>query len=194
MKNTLLALTTTTTLSLFLFPNISKCDLILQSPLVTNWGEWGNWEQCPENTFVIAMELKSDRFTTSDQSGLSGIKFYCSKPGTYNGTEIITSLTSTIGNYGSKFYCGNVAIGFQLRSERNQANGDDSGATNLRLFCSSDISTAAAGGNVQGKRSFLEGDGTEKGEWTTPQLCFKRQAICGIQTMVESEMGSAGKK
>jgi len=62
-------------------------------------------------------------------------------------------------------------------AEQRKKKGDNTGANNLRVFCS----------NLNG--GFLEGDGLDWGHWTAPQKCLSQQAVCGIQTQVQSPVG-----
>lgn len=34
--------------------------VILSSPRITDLGHWGQWEECPDNTFVMGMRLKTE--------------------------------------------------------------------------------------------------------------------------------------
>lgn len=174
--------------------NSNRPNRVLQSPLLTDWGEWGRWENCPLGTFVIGMQLKveSKQQIIHDDTGLNGIRFICSsllsnvfsannKIDDYpiNNNYIESTIESCVGPFGSwrsLYYCNNgVVIGFQLRSEPPQGKADDTAANNLRIICSD--------GEI------IQGEGTNWGYWTWNQKCPKRTAICALQTQVEAKQG-----
>lgn len=62
-----------------------------------------------------------------------------------------------------------------MRTQPNQGILDDSGANNLRLFCGYEL---------------LLGNGHDSGNWTEPQHCDSKQALCGLATQVETNHGS----
>jgi len=81
------------------------------------------------------------------------------------------------GSWRTEFYCTEgLVVGFQLRSEAPQSKHDHSAANNLRVLCSD--------GQV------IEGEGTPWGQWTPVQKCRKRQAVCSLQTQVETNQGA----
>jgi len=158
-----------------------RSEMTLTSPQVTNWGEWKDWEFCPLDSYVVGMQIKNLGYQGifKDDTALNGIKFYCDTIGSNTNEVTIASGTDEWGSFGREFYCEGVATGFQLRSEKPQSFlADDSAANNLRLYCN------------QKKEEFLEGDGLDFGDWTATQHCFTKQAICGIQTQVETDHGS----
>lgn len=161
---------------------------VLYSPRVTDWGEWGDFEYCPENTFVRGMRLKTEAAQgPGDDTSLNGITFMCGFIGEpqrvlHSHSRQIQSLVGKWGTNGVSYECPEgYAVGFQLRSEPSQKHHDDTAANNLRIFCS----TSALNNNV----SYLEGSGLSWGDWTEPQLCKYGKAMCGIRTQVEAEKG-----
>jgi len=128
------------------------------------------------------MQLKTEAYrgVFADDTALNGIKFYCSEVGFRNQNVSIGSGVNHRGSFGKDSFCEGVATGFQLRSEAYQTVfADDTAANNLRLFCND----RRDGG--------IESDGLGFGDWTAPQECFSKQAICGIQTQVEMEHGNS---
>lgn len=154
----------------------------LRSPQVTNWGDWHLWDECPENTFVVGMQLRTHQYqgTWSDDSALNGIKFFCDDITSKTNKIVVMSGEETYGEYGQEFFCASgVTTGFQLRSEKSQTIfADDTAANNMRLFCNSNSSDV------------LEGDGLDFGSWTEPQGCFRRQALCGYSSQVDHDLSS----
>jgi len=57
----------------------TKCKIILQSPLVTDLGEWGSMDRCPNGTYVVGMQLKVEQEQPflHDDSALNGIRLFC---------------------------------------------------------------------------------------------------------------------
>lgn len=169
---------------LFVLIFVATCfadPIILTSPQVTNWGSWQTWEYCPNGSYVVGMQLKTESYQGGfkDDSSLNGIKFYCDVIGSKKSDVYIASGQDQWGSFGNNFFCDGIATGFQLKSESSQTVfADDTAANNLRLYCN-------------GKDSeFVEGDGGRFGSFTAPQQCFKKQSICGLQTQVETNHGS----
>jgi len=158
--------------------NVST-EFILESPKVTNFGEWQAWENCPQDTYVVGMQLKNHPYQGpfGDDSALNGIRFFCDKIGSMNKEISITSGLGQWGSFGQEFFCNKgVVTGFQLRSAERQIV-DDSAANNLRIYC-----------NRNQHQEFIEGDGLDlTSSWTEARHCFDKQAICGIQTQVAAD-------
>ncbi|CAL8144029.1 unnamed protein product [Orchesella dallaii] len=169
----------------------------IESPKLSQWGEWGQLEHCPSDQVVVGMKLKvHDNQGMKDDTGLNAVKLYCQNPysfSEYSGDVVpITSLVGPSGDWRKDFYCPTnpetkyVAVGFQLRSEGSTGVKDDTAGNNLKLICS----------DLFQKVGFvvLEGDGTGRGEWTKQQVCWPGYALCGLQTQVEisSSMDTTG--
>jgi hypothetical protein len=154
--------------------------LILTSPQVTNWGTWHEWEFCPNGTFVVGMQLKTESYQGAfkDDTSLNGVKFFCDVIDSKKDTIAIASGIDDFGSFGNKYFCEGISTGFQLKSEKSQTVfADDTAANGLRLYCN-------------GGPEYKEGDGERFGDWTTAQECFTKQGICGIQTQVETNHGA----
>ncbi|CAG7689985.1 unnamed protein product [Allacma fusca] len=163
--------------------------ILIPSPEVTNWGEWGPYEQCPPGSFVYGFQLtvESDQGFFGDDSALNGINLLCISPVVRRNTPEfrsrnasingVTKISSTVGHEGNlrhAFECPDpfFANGFELRSENDQGwYDDDTAANNFKLHCT----------NGQA----IEGDGESWGAWTGVQTCPRGLIICGIQTQVE---------
>jgi len=161
-----------------LFASAIAEPIILQSPQVTNWGSWREWEYCPSGSYVVGMQLKTHAYQGAfkDDTSLNGIKFYCDILGSQRSDIYIASGQEDYGSFGNNYFCEGVATGFQLKSEKSQTwFADDTAANNLRMYCNSDDT------------KYLEGDGERFGDFTNLQQCFKKQAICGLQTQVEDK-------
>lgn len=169
----------------------------IESPKLSSWGDWGKLEHCPSDQVVVGMKLKvHDHQGVKDDSGLNAVKFYCQNP--YSSVEYskdVVGITSLVGNNGEwkeDFFCPAaaaggpetklIAVGFQLRSETSTGVKDDTAGNNMKLVCS-DLY------QKQGY-TYIEGDGTERGEWTERQLCWPGYGICGLQTQVEVSRSS----
>lgn len=161
---------------------------IISSPRVTDWGEWGDFDVCPENTYVMGMRLKTEPAQgPGDDTALNGVSFMCGVNGDNQKTlhspeRQIQSLVGSWGTWGVSYECpGSYAIGFQLRSESSQKGQDDTAANNVRIFCSSSLKSPGI--------NYLEGSGLSWGSWSDPQFCSNGWAMCGIRTQVESSKG-----
>ena len=155
---------------------------MLESPRVTNWGVWGGWAECKTGEYVVGMQLKTERPQgNGDDTALNAIRLLCALPGSREYSPI-QSLEGPWGNFGRTSYCpeNSTVSGFQLRSESEQGNGDDTAANNLRLICRYD----------NGDRQVtIEGDGNDWGDWTESQRCLPGQNVCGFRTQVEASLG-----
>jgi len=152
-------------------------EVILESPILTYWGDYHPWENCSEGEYVFGMQLKNHEYQGPfyDDTALNGIRFFCGPPGWTEITESIESGSEFYGVWGQQFLCptGGYISGFQLRSEEDQNLLDDSAANNLRMFCNGEQS------------SYMQGDGLDFGVFTTARHCPAGQAFCGISTQVE---------
>ena len=92
----------------------------ISSELVTNWGTWGNYEDCPWDEFVNGLKVKSEGPQgEGDDTALNGIRLFCSPRGSDSRGNDIQSKVGSFGDWGSAITCngGSKVIGFQLRSE-----------------------------------------------------------------------------
>jgi len=189
---------TVTIVTVLTFGNSVQGNYIINSPRITNWGNWGALNHCGPGQFVNGMRLKVEPirktgiFGYSDNTGLNGIQLSCGpirKPINYFNGTMLSSAEGGYGNWGTVLYCpkNTLVTGFQLRSERSRGSNvfswffglnanDDTAANNLRLFCAEKTAT-------------VEGYGTSEGSWTSSQHCLERQAVCGFKTQVEPYKG-----
>ncbi|CAL8129056.1 unnamed protein product [Orchesella dallaii] len=152
-------------------------NLNITSQLVTNWGEWGAFQKCPDNRTAQGFQLRTESYQGLlwDDTALNGIRLYCGDP--FNDTTpILNSTVGPNGDWGSTFSCYPGSInGFQLRVEPYMGSSDDTATNNARFFCS----------NAPDPNQYVEGDGLEFGSWSETRRCFTNQAVCGFQTQVE---------
>lgn len=155
----------------------------IESPRLTNWGDWKAEEMCPPNSWVSAMDLKIEPDQgTGDDSGLNGIKLSCTTFDERH-TADITSGEGPWGFYRGKKFCqGGFANGFQLRSEPDLKSRDDAAAIDLMLLC---IHT-----NDGTTSKIVGGEVLTYGAYTQEQICPPETAICGIRTQIEKEQGA----
>ena len=69
------------TLTIKLTLCLGQFDQLLQSPAVTNWGNWTSWSYCSPNEFVVGMQLKVDEDEEDDGTALNGIRLLCAPVG-----------------------------------------------------------------------------------------------------------------
>ncbi|CAG7733777.1 unnamed protein product [Allacma fusca] len=173
----------------FCFASALDTDIYIQSPRITDFGDWGEYEECPPGMYVFGFQLVSEeeQGAFGEDSALNGIYLLClpftarrNSPdflSSYLSSGAFSMISSSVGHDGYSrgiFDCPPkyFAIGFELRTEPVQGIlYDDTAANNLRLICSN--------GRV------LEGDGESWGEWTGAQTCPRDYLICGMQTQVE---------
>ncbi|CAL8126766.1 unnamed protein product [Orchesella dallaii] len=156
-------------------------NLELRSPVITDWGDWHGWDDCPEDKYVVGMQLRTHEYQGlfGDDSALNGINFFCDQLGSRSDQIAIVSGQENHGSFGTKNFCDGVATGFQLRSEKSQSwIADDTAGNNLRLICNANSS------NV------IESDGLDFGDWTAAQECFRKQALCGYSSQIDHDLSS----
>jgi len=144
----------------------------IESPKVTNWGEWGAEEFCNATEFVYGFRLKVQQSQgILDDTALNAIELHCVKtitgPRTY-----IKSREGIKGAWGTVRECQGTsyAIGFEMRTEAPTLF-DNTAANNMRLMCSDGVT--------------VEGTGLTWGDWTGALFCPSNMKICGIRTQVE---------
>lgn len=130
----------------------------IKSPRVTDWGDWGSFEYCPNGVPAQAMQLQTEHpGPGDDDTALNSIRFFCGDPKN-SSTKSITSLKGTRGTWGAVFSCYPFNItGFELKSRKPHWIKGEVAATNLKILCGN--------GNV------LTGDGKDWGEWSGAQRC-----------------------
>ncbi|CAG7784781.1 unnamed protein product [Allacma fusca] len=173
----------------FCFASAFASEIFIQSPKITDYGDWGEYEECPPGMYVYGFQLVSegDQGAFGDDSALSGIYLLCipfkvkrDSPdflSWFMYSRAFAMISSSVGHAGYSrgvFDCPppHFATGFELRTD--YIHGllyDDTAANNFRLTCSN--------GQV------LEGDAESWGEWTGAQTCPRGYLICGMQTQVE---------
>lgn len=116
---------------------ISAEPTILQSPRVTNWGEWTG-KRCPSGQFVRGLRVKYDNAQYfSDQTGINAIELVCHN----RSDQVDTYLKSGEGPHGDWLelqYCpeGEYGVGFAIRSAGPlRGRFDDYGVVNFQLYC-----------------------------------------------------------
>ncbi|XP_037031245.1 uncharacterized protein LOC119070841 [Bradysia coprophila] len=155
----------------------------IESNRITNWGDWGAADFCPEGSYVTGFDLKiEDNQGGGDDTAVNSIKLICTNlKGVYQ--KDIVSSEGSWGNYRGRKYCPNgLGNGFELRSESGQGRGDDTAGVDFNLICanSDGSSTIIRGGEI-----------LTYGDWrTTNRMCPPQTAICGIRTQVERPQGS----
>ncbi|XP_021967329.1 uncharacterized protein LOC110862438 [Folsomia candida] len=170
--------------------------IVLNSPVITNYGKWeSDWNDCDPNMYVRAIDVRStpdggelipeqnDGPDNDDNLGMTSISLECaglSDPNGKAGKIIVTPRGGTASAAELPTACEGFAIGFQLLSDDPQIALDNTGANNIRIYCS-DMKDSAT--------QYVEGYGDYTGQWTDPQFCKERQAICGIKSQVQTRAG-----
>lgn len=154
--------------------------VILETPQVTNWGEWGKFEKCHPGLLVTGFQLKVETKTdNNDNTAVNGVRFSCGMPYHLDYIEMDT-ITSSYGRYGyarEKVFCEGYATGFQMKSQKPQGrNKDDVAAVNLKIICDDGI-------QLEGYDE--KGDYYPDAEYSEPIECPEGMGVCGLQTQVE---------
>lgn len=163
----------------------ARSDLVswIESNKLTNFGDWGPEDLCPDGSYVIGFDLKIEDFQREkDDTALNGISLTCFDLKQNRITKYVTSSVGPWGFYrGRNDFIKGLANGFELKSDPNQGRGDDAGADDFNLISA----------NADGTSSILKGgEILPFGKWaTTNKMCPSMTAICGIQTQVEKAQG-----
>ncbi len=126
----------------------------------TFWGDWGKVEHCPEGERANGFSLKTEREQRrGDDTALNAIALICTSGSRITSTQgpwvfnwnfcsihqITTCFNLRIcldfrwGNWGGRFVShikGLRTIGFKLKTERPQGDGDDTALNVIALKCS----------------------------------------------------------
>jgi hypothetical protein len=155
---------------------------ILESPQVTNFGQYGPFENCSDGFLVTGFQLKMEAYRRRlDNTALNAVRFFCGNM-IFKSLENISSYRGVYGTYQTPKYCSTYAIGFQLMSQTYQGRRrDDVAATNFRIICADGI-------EIDG---YNETSGYEynNSSYTEARVCSLGQGLCGIQTQVEAPQG-----
>ncbi|XP_043090328.1 vitelline membrane outer layer protein 1-like [Puntigrus tetrazona] len=141
------------------------------------WGSWGHRDMCPIGTWAAGFSLRvEDPVGEGDDTALNGIRLHCVHSS--NSYHSYASVQSDVGSWGRwteiKWCPSGFLIGFQLRVEPSQGNGDDTAANNILFKC------------TQGS---LAGEGTNWGFWGDWSQTCEGRGICGLRTRIEGPQG-----
>lgn len=143
------------------------------------WGEWGNIVKCPADQYVKGYRLRSEpKQGDDDDTALNDIELYCS-PLNISGNAKIYSAFSSWGTFSADEFCSgnnNPVVGFDIKIEPKQGDGDDTAANDVHLYCKSGLLSASVN--------------TSWGNWSPVQYCPSGKAVVGIVTRVEGKQGS----
>lgn len=124
----------------------------IESPRVTNWGDWGGWAECT-NSFAVGFITKVESSQgIGDDTAMNGLYLYCSDN---------SRISSSIGPWGDwdpvVRYCdiGKKIKAFAIKIESDQgSSGDDTATNGIQFKCEDDkVITSFEGGF--GKKSFF---------------------------------------
>ncbi|CAL8099614.1 unnamed protein product [Orchesella dallaii] len=155
-------------------------EILVESPAVTNWGDWGKLQTCRTGFLVTGFQLKVEvQAENNDNTALNSVRFICGVPfrEQYKEMELITSSYGPWGSTGEKIFCGGYAVGFQLKSQNQQGKDDDVAAINLKMICENGT---VHEGYDESEDFYLES------VYTETMRCPEKHAVCGLQTQVES--------
>jgi hypothetical protein len=173
-------------------PNGKNEDIYLSSPVVTNWGAWQGWADCPKGYYITGVNVWKrllQQGSAVDLAGVVSLAFQCENiAGPISSSSIIESLAPGVPNDGwPSFYscsgngAGGAAIGFRLNSQKDQGPlpNDNVATDNVEIICScGPTSIHKPYENIPGPQS------GHRGDWTQEQICEPRQALCGMQTQM----------
>jgi len=117
--------------------------IVLQTPEVENWGDYGEWKYCPEGSFVSEVSPKRkivDGAFEKDYVGVGDLSLKCTEPtGVEKGTLNFVTPGSPPGNPKSSKEkwadCkkGTTAVGIQLNFHTTNGEGPDNAAVIIAL-------------------------------------------------------------
>lgn len=149
---------------------------------VNSSGMWGDWApdftNCWPGQWVTGVQIKSEKYQGGgDDTALNAVRLLCS------GGALLKSSEGAWGDDSVIKSCpaGSGVVGFRLNIEADQGSGDDTGVSDIELYCAT-----AAG---VGKGTILGGSSAIFGTWRTPFTCPSRQFVTGFRTRVEGDQG-----
>ncbi len=146
------------------------------------WGDWKNWQYCPEDSFATGYAMRVEpKQGKGDDTAVNGIKLYCVNKSTGKRVATITSGVAPWGSWREGTSCENGALNSSAQSfEPHRDDTDDTATNSVRFKCTSGEAIQSAGSMPWGK-------------WGAYQTCPNRKimgdivrtAICGLQTRIE---------
>jgi hypothetical protein len=145
------------------------------------------WDRCPFGRYAQAVQFRTEPYqgagTSDDDTAGNAIRLYCGDP--FNtSTAVVTSTQGEWGSWGNTLVCrqdgrpiapDGYITGFQLRVE-SETLIDNTATNNIAVICR----------YADGSEQKLEADGLTYGSWRDTQRCNSNQAVCAIQTQVET--------
>ncbi|CAI2347789.1 unnamed protein product [Caenorhabditis sp. 36 PRJEB53466] len=161
-------------------PTSSRMEL--HSTRLTNWGRWYPWARCSTGRYAHGMQIKyRQNLKERDNTNLNAVAIFCQELGLdeIRGDDGWMSGEGHFGVWQTVRYCParTVIIGFALRSQPPQTDGDNVAADNFAAYC----------GTVYGPRKpdlTIRGDTAGVGNWTADQFCPQGYVVCGIQSQI----------
>ncbi|ODM92902.1 Vitelline membrane outer layer protein 1 [Orchesella cincta] len=163
-----------------------KDEMILQNPVVTNWGIWQAWKECPAGTYatgIYAWRRLLLQGRNSDHVGIVSVSYRCQTPGGNETDKFIESLAPNLPHDGWPMYymCKGAVVGFRLNSVRDLGAGRDNIATdNVQAMCS-----CSGPAYKPYEQAIYSPQNGHRGDWTAQQNCKKYQAMTGMQTQMQ---------
>lgn len=86
----------------------AKSEYCMESEAITNWGQWGRWEECNEGEFVYGFSVKVEADKgDGDDTMANGITFVCRNDATGT-TKDIMSTVAQWGSWTSRAFCPKI--------------------------------------------------------------------------------------
>ncbi|MDU8631145.1 metallophosphoesterase [Pseudomonas syringae group sp. 243L2] len=138
-----------------------------------SWGTWGPSARCPSGLYINAFDVKGEKWQgDDDDTAVNAIVMYCHDD---------VGLRSKEGGWGTfsgyrKCPADQAIVGFQLKMEPSQGDGDDTAVDSVRFVCEGGQSIAAA-------------YDTSYGVWKKTFRCPAGMVAIGFETRVEDYQG-----
>ncbi|KFE48794.1 metallophosphoesterase [Pseudomonas congelans] len=137
------------------------------------WGTWGPSAFCPDGQFINAFDVKAEEWQgDDDDTAVNAIVMYC------HDNVGIRSKEGAWGDFSGYKRCpaNEAVVGFQLKIEPSQGDGDDTGVDSVKLVC-------------EGGQYIATPYDTSYGIWKKTYRCPAGTVAIGFETRVEDYQG-----
>ncbi|MDU8501103.1 metallophosphoesterase [Pseudomonas syringae] len=138
-----------------------------------HWGGWGATEFCYPSTYITGFKVRAQKWVNGDNTAVNAINMNCSTGKTLKSKE------GPWGDWYETVNCPSYkpVVGFQLKMDPNQGNGDDAAVVSAKLVC-------------EGGQYIAAPYDTGYGSWRKTFVCPAGMVAIGFETRVEDNQGN----
>ncbi|XP_071537831.1 vitelline membrane outer layer protein 1-like [Panulirus ornatus] len=147
------------------------------------WGLWGPVEFCEAGSFAHAFEVKYEKYSSTDDTAVNGVKLYCGTTSDHD-TGYVTSTVGQYGNWQGMRVCDKGFL-TGMRANVLESQGllhDDVAVENVEMRCAASNETIIG---VQATEKF------PLGKWSVWSECPIGSMVCGLKLRYENPVLTA---